>query len=172
MMNRIWVYLGAFWYGWTLVYAVKRAKLPVTDYLDRLAKRRKRKFGLEAEEICRLISKSSSRFWFHRQQICLAQSLVAYYYLKIYGYTPFLFMEIDFNCDRYHNCHSWVSLDDELNTGHCENVKVINRYRNLILLEKVAEHKGGADGEYPSDKLLQSELPLLFCWENDGSKKE
>ncbi|MEN6317843.1 MAG: lasso peptide biosynthesis protein [Syntrophaceae bacterium] len=171
LLKVISVYLGTFWYGWILVYDVKRSELPVIDYLDGLAQRKKRRCGLEAEEICSLIANSSSHFWFHRQQSCLAQSLVLYYYLRIYGYAPFLIMEIDFNCDRYYNCHAWVSLDGDLESCRFENVKVLNRYKNFILVEKVTEHKGETDGKYPSHESLQSALPVLFCRKNNGSKK-
>lgn len=171
LLKEISIYLGAFWYGWILVYDVKRSKLPVIDYLDGIAQRKKSRFGLEAEEICSLVAYSSSRFWFHRQQSCLAQSLVLYYYLRIYGYAPFLIMQIDFNTDRYYNCHAWVSLDGNLENCFFENVRVINRYKNFILVEKSTEQKGETNGKYPSHELLQSELPLLFCRKNNGSKK-
>lgn len=171
-LKKIMIYLGTFWYGWILVYRVKRSKLPVTDYLDRHYRRKRQRSGLEAEEICRLISKASSSFWFHKQQICLAQSLAAYYYLKIYGYRPYFLMEIDFQCGKYYNCHSWVCLDRDLQKGYLKNLNVLNIHNNSILVEKSHEQRGDRDGEYPSDKLLQPELPLLFCWDGDGSKKQ
>jgi hypothetical protein len=170
-LKEISISLGTFWYGWTLVNDVKRSKLPVIDFLDGLVERKKRRCGLEEKEIFSLVAHSSSRFWFHRQQSCLAQSLVLYYYLGIYGHTPFLIMQIDFNSDRYYNCHAWVSLDGDLEKCRFENIRVLNRYKNFILVEKETEQKGETDGKYPSYELLQSELPILFCRENHGSKK-
>jgi len=139
----------------------------LTDCLDDVLKKKKRRTGLSAKEICQTITKASSNFWFHKQQFCLTKSVVAYYYLTIYGYKPFLLIEIDFAAHKYYNCHSWVCLKEDLTEGHMNTLNIIDKKKNFILIEKDCNRKGDNDAEHITNQLLQSELPLLFCRRDD-----
>ncbi|MBT8489823.1 MAG: lasso peptide biosynthesis protein [Deltaproteobacteria bacterium] len=170
VLHKIFIFFGTFWYGWNFVNRIKRSKAMLTDYLDDVLKTKKHRAGLGAEEICQTIMRASSNFWFHKQQICLARSVVAYYYLTIYGYEPCLMMEVDFTANNYYNCHSWVCLKEDLTEEHMDTLNIIDKKNKFIMIEKNRDRKGDDDAKHTTNQLLQSELPLLFCWQDDVPK--
>jgi hypothetical protein len=96
----------------------RRSPFPFTDYLDRLAVRRKPRSPLEAQTILSMADSLAYYYWFHKQRSCLAKSLALYYYLKHYGYSPLIIFEIDLTVDRKYNCHARVVLQETSDSGH------------------------------------------------------
>jgi hypothetical protein len=101
--------------GWILVYHVKRTKLPVTDYLDRKIAKRKPKNGLDWDDVRGMIRDVFARFRIHKKQPCLVQSLVEYYYLKLFGHDPYFVFNVNLHSRKYYNCHAWVTDSETLN---------------------------------------------------------
>jgi hypothetical protein len=94
----------------------------------------------------------------------MARSLAAFLFLKEYGYKPNLVLEIDFGRKEFYNCHCWVTLNPH-QVQHEYKESIISFNRNTIILDTT---NGVKNGEHNSDRLLQSELPLLFYEKDDG----
>jgi hypothetical protein len=56
-----------------------------------------------------------------------------------------------------------------------DSLKILNKSKSkncFILLENNKEQERSSDGKHSFDRLLQSEMPLLFCSKDDGAKKK
>jgi hypothetical protein len=116
--SKLLLIIGIFWRGWTLVDRIKKTSLPVSEYLDQMVAGKKQRNGLSWNEIHDIIHKSVCRFWFHKAQACLAQSLVEYYYLKLFGYDPYFILELNLQSQSYYNCHAIVTDSETANRMH------------------------------------------------------
>ena len=171
LIKKAEIFIKSFWLGYFLVNRAKKSGGNFRAFLESLGRKKGAREGLSEQEICRTVLGASKLFWFHRQQKCMAQSLVAYHYLLMYGYSPLFCLEINFTNQLFHNCHCWVALHDYDESGKKFDRRVIKRESQFVLLEKYDNSEEENNAEYYSDRLLQSELPILFCEENDGRRQ-
>jgi len=136
------IYLAAFWYAWWLPYKIRRTKLPIPDFIEQLCTRNESGNMISAEEIYRIVLKSSRFFFFHRHKQCMANSMALLKLLSSYGYSPYLVMEMHYKREKHYSCHCEVFLEEHFNRDMIKSVKVIHKSKRFVMIEEDRTKEG------------------------------
>ena len=147
------IYLAAFWYAWWLPYKIRRTKLPVPDFLEQLCSRNTHGHKVSAEEIYKIVTKTSRFFLFHRRKRCMANSMALLKLLSSYGYSAYLVMGMHYKHKKHYSCHCEVFLEEHLNNEILKSMKVIQKSKRFIMIEE--DGREGGDS-----RCLMSCLPI------------
>ena len=129
------IYLAAFWYAWWLPYKIRRTKLPVPDFLEQICSRNAHGHMASAEEIYKIVTKSSRFYLFHRRRRCMANSMALLKLLSSFGYSPYLVMGMRYKREKLYSCHCEVFLEEHLNNEIFRSMKVIQKSKRFIMIE-------------------------------------
>lgn len=147
------IYLAAFWYASWLPYKIRRTKLPIPDFLEQLCSRSAHGHMVSAEEIYKIVTKTSRFFLFHRHKRCMANSMALLKLLSSYGYSPYLVMGMNYKREKHYSCHCEVFLEEHLNNEIFQSMKVIQKSKRFIMIEEDRTKEG-------SSRWLMSCLPI------------
>ncbi len=136
------IYLAAFWYAWWLPYKIRRTKLPIPDFLEQLCSRNERGHMVSAEEIYRIVTKSSRFFFFHKHKQCMANSMALLKLLSNYGYSPYLVMGMHYKREKHYGCHCEVFLEEHFNSDIIKSMKVIQKSKRFVMIEEDRTKEG------------------------------
>ncbi len=109
--------------------------MPVPDFLEQICSRNAHGHMASAEEIYKIVTKSSRFYLFHRRRRCMANSMALLKLLSSFGYSPYLVMGMRYKREKLYSCHCEVFLEEHLNNEIFRSMKVIQKSKRFIMIE-------------------------------------